>query len=374
LNFIKNFIHSAYQIPGFHSNQKYVVIESDDWGCWRSRDSDLTNPLFKILPHIADNPYILYDTLETTNDLESLFNVLSSVNGIDGNPAVITANTILGNPNFRLIKESGFKEYHWINYFDDLDGMYDRSNLKKTLFSGINNKLYHPQLHGREHVHVVRWLNELRIGNDELLKAFDYKFFGIPLSKKIGNKNNLMAPLDGNSEIDREYQIKFLQDSMCLFETTFGFKSESFIAPSYIWNDLHEIELTKLGISGFQGVMYRYSSELDNVSLTRKYRFTGLKSDNQTVNLVRNVFFEPTLMPNVDIVNYCLSRISSSFLLRKPAIIGSHRINFMGGLSEKNRDNNLILLQRLLKEIVKKWPDVKFVSSGFLVNEIKNKF
>jgi hypothetical protein len=38
----------------------------------------------------------------------------------------------------------------------------------------------------------------------------------------------------------------------------------------------------------------------------------------------------------------------------------------MGGLSTKNRDNNLILLQRLLKEIVRKWPDVRFVTSNQL--------
>lgn len=375
MNYLKNFIQSIYQIPGFHSDQKYVVIESDDWGCWRSRDSCLTIPLLKELPHISSNPYILYDTLETTTDLEYLFNVLTSVKGIDGNPAIITANTILGNPNFELIRESEFTEYHWINYFDDLGGMFDRSNLRNTVDSGINNKLYQPQLHGREHVNVVKWLSELRNGNNELLKAFKYKFFGIPLSRKIGNKNNLMAPFDGDSQTDIEYQIEFMRDSMSLFETTFGFNSETFIAPSYIWNDRHEIEFAKLGISGFQGLMYRYSSRPNDVGLKRKYRFTGLGSYNHTANLVRNVVFEPTLIRNVDVVNYCLTRISTSFLLKKPAIISSHRVNFMGGLSAQNRDNNLILLQRLLKKIVVRWPDVKFVSSNQLANIMNaNKF
>ena len=55
----------------------------------------------------------------------------------------------------------------------------------------------------------------------------------------------------------------------------------------------------------------------------------------------------------------------------RPAIISSHRLNFIGAIETINRDNHLIELKILLNNIVKQWPDVEFISSdqlGHIIN------
>jgi hypothetical protein len=57
----------------------------------------------------------------------------------------------------------------------------------------------------------------------------------------------------------------------------------------------------------------------------------------------------------------------------KPATISMHRLNVIGGLVEENRTCNLALLKQLLKEIVKRWPDVEFMNSAELGQLIEKK-
>lgn len=52
--------------------------------------------------------------------------------------------------------------------------------------------------------------------------------------------------------------------------------------------------------------------------------------------------------------------------LGKPAIVSSHRANYVGGMDIDHRDCNLIFLNSLLKKIFTTWPDVEFVSSDEL--------
>ena len=82
--------------------------------------------------------------------------------------------------------------------------------------------------------------------------------------------------------------------------------------------------------------------------------------------LIRNAFFEPYQKNSIDWISDCLSRIAIAFLWNKPAIISTHRINYIGVLDKNHRDNNIRQLSILLKSIVKKWPDVEFMSSDQL--------
>ncbi|MBK8599652.1 MAG: hypothetical protein IPN80_03090 [Flavobacterium sp.] len=81
---------------------------------------------------------------------------------------------------------------------------------------------------------------------------------------------------------------------------------------------------------------------------------------------IRNCVFEPSLNPNRDWVNSCLAQISSAFHWNKPAVICAHRINFVGFIDKKNRDRGLQDLDLLLTSILKKWPEVHFISTDEL--------
>jgi hypothetical protein len=81
---------------------------------------------------------------------------------------------------------------------------------------------------------------------------------------------------------------------------------------------------------------------------------------------VRNCFFEPSLDPGFNWVDDCLRRMKIIFLWGKPAIIGSHRINFIGSLNEENRKKNLKALEFMLRSILKTWPEVEFITTDVL--------
>lgn len=69
----------------------------------------------------------------------------------------------------------------------------------------------------------------------------------------------------------------------------------------------------------------------------------------------------------------CLHRIDVAFKCFRPAIISSHRLNFIGAIEPSNRDRHLSALELLLTKIVKQWPDVEFVSSDQLGHIINGK-
>ena len=71
-------------------------------------------------------------------------------------------------------------------------------------------------------------------------------------------------------------------------------------------------------------------------------------------------------------ISSCLKEIEIAFKWKKPAIISTHRVNYIGYINPKNRDLNLPLLKELITMILKSWPDTEFISSDQLGKLIKN--
>jgi hypothetical protein len=66
----------------------------------------------------------------------------------------------------------------------------------------------------------------------------------------------------------------------------------------------------------------------------------------------------------------CLREVGRAFRFRTPAVIGTHRVNFVGSISPENRQQGLNCLARVLKSIMQRWPDAIFLSSpelGYLI-------
>ena len=92
----------------------------------------------------------------------------------------------------------------------------------------------------------------------------------------------------------------------------------------------------------------------------------GRKNKNGQLYLNRNASFEYSQNPNFDWIGDSMRRIEIAFRWHKPVTISAHRLNFIGILSEKNRDENLIRLQKFITMIQKRWPDVEFMTSDEL--------
>lgn len=82
--------------------------------------------------------------------------------------------------------------------------------------------------------------------------------------------------------------------------------------------------------------------------------------------------FEPSSDLHKDWLNECKRQIEICLKNGNPIIISSHRVNFVGRINKKNRDNSLRQLLELLKWVSLKWPDVEFMSSDELGEVIRN--
>jgi len=145
------------------------------------------------------------------------------------------------------------------------------------------------------------------------------------------------------------------------------------IAPNYVWDDEIEKAASQSGVKYFQtSTTQRISKDFgEKQQIIRHY--TGQKNKFKQLYMMRNCHFEPSSNPNKDWVDSCLKQVKTAFTMHKPAIISTHRVNFVGFIDEKNRNRNLPKFQNLLKQIVKKWPDVIFMSSDELGNYITTK-
>ena len=177
---------------------------------------------------------------------------------------------------------------------------------------------------------------------------------------------NFMEVLDYNSPEDLVKMKEGLREGLDLFEKIFGFRSRSFIPPCYTWNSEVEETLHEGGVRYIQGLVKQLIPTGSFGNYRSKLHFLGKRNRFGQYFLIRNGFFEPALNKRTDLAGEVLNRIQIAFRWHKPAIIGSHRINFMGSLDAKNRERNLQLLDELLSRLVKQWPDVEFISSDHL--------
>ena len=368
---VKDLKHSLgrhiINIPGWRTNRKIVVIESDDWGCIRMPSRKVKQKLHQAGMQLQNDPYSLYDTLAEKDDLNALYEVLTSVKDKNGRNAVLTADTNVANPDFEKIAASGYQEYFHEPFTDTLKRTQGSVDTYQVWKQGIDAGVFYPQFHGREHVNVRKWLHDLRVNHANVRLWFELGSYGTSYLVDNAQSGHYMTAFDSADPNDITFYKKSIIEGLNLFEQLFGYRSKTFIATTYCWPLEIESTLKENGVNFLQG-MISQKIPLDNGInyRTKKSNFQGTKSKSGLTYLMRNAFFEPSQNPGFDWVNYCLQRVEIAFRCYKPATISMHRLNVIGGLVEENRTRNLAKLKQLLNEIVKRWPDVEFMNSSEL--------
>lgn len=247
-------------------------------------------------------------------------------------------------------------------------------NNLKLWRQGIDGQVCYPQSHGREHLNIARWMQSLGTDLDPITSAaFDHQMFGVSSHILLKPRASFLAAFDGYESALMVSKARIISDALDGFEQMFGFRSRSFIAPNYVWDDEVETQLLRNGVAYLQGSrVQRMPMSPDNQS-GHKRHYLGEKNRHAQTYLVRNVDFEPSANPKMDCVSLALKHVQQAFRTFKPAVISTHRVNFMGGLDVKNRDRGLTGLVTLLQGICTKWPDVEFISSVELGDLITGK-
>ena len=351
-------------MPGWRTDRKIVVIESDDWGSIRIPDKNSIEALKKKDIAVEKCQYMLKDSLESNDDLEELFNVLNS----NEKTPVITANFLTANPDFEAIKKDRFCEYHHESLETTLSRYPNHNKVIQLWKTGYENNFFKPQLHGREHLNISQWMTDLKAGNEETRFAFELGIFGVSGHTVREKRASYQAAFDsGTSRFPSDHAL-IIEEAGAEFHRLFGYKSQSFIAPNYVWGEEIEKVTSRLGIKYLQGTNTQRLPKDSKGERAVKRNFLGRSNKFDQKYLIRNCFFEPFSDPKKDWVESCFREVANSFFWGKPAVINTHRVNFVGSIDPLNREKNLKLFSQLVDKINDRWPEVEYLASDELGN------
>jgi hypothetical protein len=363
----KVIVNNLLNIPGWHTKRNLVVFESDDWGSIRMPSRKVFNNLLKSgIDLLSDDGfrYNKYDSLATAEDLASLFEVLSSVKDITGRSAVLTPVSIVANPDFAKILQSDFTEYFYEPFTSTLKRYNGCENSFALWKEGIEKRLFMPQFHGREHLNVKVWMRALRARNEKALLAFANGMWGISTVSDPDIKVEFQAAFDFINPDDLEYHKEVIVSGLNLFEKLFGYRATYFVPPNGPLSSKLEPICSAEGIRVLS-VPKMQVEPLGEGKTRKRLHWPGQKNKTGLTYLTRNCFFEPG-QSGRDWVDSCLDEISTAFKWHKPAVVSSHRVNYIGALDKHNRESGLAQLSMLLKQIMKSWPDAEFITSAEL--------
>lgn len=368
LNHIKN-------IRGFKTKRKIVVLSVDDYGnvrlANRKARENLDDAGFKV-----KSRFDVHDTLETKQDLEVLYETLTSVKDKNGRNAVFTPFAMPCNINFEKIIDNNYVQYFYeflpetFSKLESIDNSaYDGA--WSLWQQGIENKIMSPQFHGREHLNLNLFSKKLKNRDKDLMINLDNRSY-TNIQNSIYKTINYTAAFDFWEVSENEAMKDILIDGIEAFKKVFGFLPTVFMPPT---SNIHQSLLPTLKDLGVKlidtNLIHNQHQGLGNYKRTINY--TGKKLFTGQLNLVRNVVFEPTKNRNIDWVSYSLKQIEAAFFWNKPANISSHRVNFCGYIDENNRKIGIEDLKKLLRRIVEKYPEVEFMSVGELGDLLLNK-
>ncbi len=369
----KKIIKSFSNIPGWRTKKKIVVFESDDWGSIRMPSKEVFDNLLKAGIDLLNDPgfrFNKYDSLATSEDLAFLFDALSSVKDYTGRSAVFTPVSVTANPDFDKICQAGFTGYFFEPFTETLKkyaGCEDSFALWKE---GIDKRLFMPQFHGREHLNVKLWMKALQESHKKARVAFDNKMWGISTADAPEIKVEFQAAFDFIDKADLEHHKEIIISGLQLFKKLFGYRATYFVPPNGPFSSTLEPACFKEGIK-ILSVSKLQIEPLGSGRTRKSLHWMGEKSKSGLRYITRNCLFEPH-HNGKDWVDSCLNDISIAFKWNKPAIISSHRVNYIGALDKRNRDRGQKQLGSLLKQIMKKWPETEFITSAELGEIICN--
>ena len=355
-------------IPGWNTKRKIIVFSVDDYGNVRV-DSATAIEKLKDAGIKPQSRFDQFDSLETWQDLEQLYQVLESVRDKNGRHAVFTPFAVPCNIDFERVADTGYSEFHYekvpetfskqaVRFPEAYDGAWD------LISEGIDKKIFVPQYHGREHVNLKVFEEKLKREDPELIIPLKNRSFtGI---RDSGYSTiSAMAAFDFWKFDENERLKEIARDGLLRFEEVYGYRATHFTPPVYNVHPALFRELEDYGIRYVDTALVNKEHQGEGRYL-KKFNYTGKKISNKQCYIVRNVVFEPTEQRPLNWVKFALRQIEAAFRWNKPAIISSHRVNFCGHIDPKNRETGLLALKELLSEIVNRWPDVEFMAANEL--------
>lgn len=376
---LRTITDNVKNLGGYRTNRKTVVFLVDDYGNVRL-DSKKAVERMQEAGLKLQSRFDLYDTLETCEDLEMLYETLTSVKDSRQQTAVFTPFAVTRNIDFERMAEESSAKAHFERVPDTFNKLavqqpeaYEGAwNLWQE---GIANGLLSPQFHGREHLNLKVFNEKLEQKDKELLIALNNRSYS-RLSYSGFPTISFTASFDFWDINETVGFPDIIAEGLKDFKEIFGCNAVHFNAPGSPGHHVINATLKQEGIR-YLDTPWFHKEHQGQGKYKRMINITGKSTPEGLIKMVRNVVFEPCDGSGRDWPGFAMRQIESAFRWGKPAIISSHRVNFCGHIDPANRAAGITSLRKLLKMIVKKYPDVEFMSSadlGQIIEEdIKNK-
>ena len=350
---------------------KTVIIECDDWGSMGIPNVQVRERLLNLGFPLDKNRFQYVDSLENPEDMEALYSVLNKFKDSEGRPPVFTLFCNTGNPDYSRIEMNGYQSYFSEPFSDAYKHLGYGPQMKNLWNQGLDEGLVSVEYHGREHLSFIPWMKALQECNPIVKQGFKHRFYSVSKANVPGFAQFYRPNYFIESQSEIPVLAESLVDGLQEFTTYFGFSPTVFNASNGVFVPELNQELIRAGVS-YSAVPY---SRLEWDSSTNSFipvhrRFT-LLCDGTMGYYVRNCNFEPG-DPHYQSIQHVLDQIQGCFWAGTPAVISTHRANFVGGLDQNNRLHGLKELEKLLSTIVRRWPEVRFHSSAEFVNSIRS--
>ena len=309
-----------------------VIVESDDWGPGPASDA-------LMLRRIADQ--------------------LADIRDRDGRPALMTLGVVVGKPDGAAILVADCQRYHRRLLDEEA-----YAPIVEAMREGCAKGVFALQRHGLEHcwpasllerardnVELRRWLASPNARSESLPSALQSRWVD-------------SATLPSCQLPDAEIAAAVREEGDA-FQRIFGERPKVAVPNTFVWSAAVERAWAADGVRCVVSCGRQYEGRRADGGLMPPTRpiFNGQRGFGEICYVVRDVYFEPVRGHRAEQV---WQGVTERTALGRPALIETHRESFID--VRESAEQALAELVRALRGVVKRHPDVCFLSPAALVD------
>lgn len=307
-----------------------LIIESDDWGAGPLAQTAALQGLAELLDHFRDHW---------------------------GHPPVMTLGVILA-----IVDTAGDHKqcYQHITLNDK-----SLAAIRSAMLSGVDTGVFSLQLHGMEHYRpasllkaaqtdpaVAQWISGDSLPTTEPLPS--------PLQSRWTDSSELPSTDLKADEIEA-----MVAEETHAYTQIFGQPARVVVPPTFQWTEAVEHAWAQAGIETLISPGRRLVRRDADGKLVEdgSRQYNGSRGISGIGYLIRDAWFEPSLGHRAA---KGLQALNDHSALGRPALLETHRYNFLG----TTREDSLQQLNTLLHEALEHHPKLRFVSSEDLATHL----
>ncbi len=312
-----------------------LIIESDDWGPGPDEHAQALQRLSRLLAGFRDK---------------------------HGRHAVMTLGMVLAVPDTNAMRKSGLRTYHRLPLSDPRF-----TAIREAIASAVDAGVFAPQLHGIEHywppavvsqaqaAGTIRgWLTQDELPNSEKLPP--------PLQSRWADCSELPS-----KPISDDAIAAAVGEEVAAFTELFGGCPEVVVPPTFLWNDVTERAWAKAGVQILvtPGARFEARNARGVLNPSSRNILNAERGQEGIIYMVRDDYFEPAKGHRAE---RAIAAVVRKTARGRPTLLETHRFNFTGAPETAKQAANE--LARMLEEVLKRFPDVWFVSTAQLAKQL----